>query len=255
HIQSVDDRVLPYFPEYPDLANVGPEKESLTIEHLLTMTAGFDWNELSRPYDDPLNDYQKYLASNDRVRYVLERPTIQQPGTRVSYNTALSQVLSVILTKAVGMSAAQYAEVKLFGPLGIENWEWSPYDDKTSVGGAGLYLRAVDMAKLGQLYLQNGVWEGRQIVSTDWVQASTASYGTVTQWHDYGYQWWRYSSAAANSYLDGHEGIYYALGRGGQYVWVLPYANAVLSCTAWNDNNGYWPEAMLWEHVGPSIRR
>ena len=74
-------------------------------------------------------------------------------------------------------------------------------------------------------------------------------------WHDYGYQWWCYNAAAARRFLDGHRGIYFAVGRGGQYVWVLPDANAVLACTGWNDANGYWPEPMLWEHVIPAIRR
>jgi CubicO group peptidase (beta-lactamase class C family) len=75
------------------------------------------------------------------------------------------------------------------------------------------------------------------------------------RWHDYGYHWWRYSKSAAAAYLDGQEDIYYALGRGGQYLWVLPHAGVVIGCTAWYDSNGYWPEAMLWEHIGPAIRR
>ncbi len=255
HIGSVHDKVLPYFQEYPSVANPLAHKNALTIEHLLGMTAGLQWDELSLPYDDPRNDYRKYLASRDRIKYTLDLPVVCTPGTRFGYNTALSQVLSAILSRACSSSAAEYADDRLFAPLGIDDWRWTAYDRKTSVGGAGLYLRAVDMAKIGQLYLQKGTWNGQGIVPAQWVAAATAPHARVDQWHDYGYHWWRYSRAAAASNLDGHDDIYYALGRGGQYVWVLPYANAVIVCTAWNDNNGYWPEAMLWEHIGPSIRR
>lgn len=254
-IPSVHQPALGYFPEYTRLNHLTGAKRSITIEHLLTMTAGLRWDELSLPYDDPNNDYQRYLASKDRIKYVLDLPMAQTPGELVAYNTALSQVLSAILTRATGLSAAEYARHNLFGPLQITDWRWVAYDRTTSVGGAGLYLRPLDMAQLGQLYLQGGVWEGARILPAEWVRAATSTHGSVGQWQSYGYHWWRYSKAAADSYLDGHDDIYYALGRGGQYVWVLPYANAVISCTAWDDNNGYWPESMLWDFIGPAIRR
>lgn len=255
HIASIDQAVLPYFPEYPNLPHVDSRKHSLTLKHLITMTAGLQWNELAVPYDDPRNDYQRYLASADRIEYVLGLPMAHHPGTRVGYNTALSQVLSVILTKATGQSAADYAREQLFSPLGIDDWSWSSYTADYSVGGAGLYLRAIDIAKLGQLYLQDGVWEGQRVVPAHWVRSSTAPFAGAGEWQDYGYHWWRYNRSAADRALSGHEDIYYALGRGGQYVWVLPWANAVASCTAWNDNNGYWPEPMLWEYIIPALRR
>jgi len=254
-IRSVREPVLGFFPEYPDITNLDARKRALTIQHLLTMTAGLQWNELSLPYDDPNNDYRRYLASSDRVKYALGLRMVHAPGTRFSYNTALSQILSVILSRATGMSAAEYAKVKLFEPLDILDWSWTAYDSEASVGGAGLYLRSVDIAKLGQLYLQNGVWDGRQVVPASWVQASTTSHVAIDRWQDYGYQWWCYSQRAAREHLGGHERVAYALGRGGQYLWVLPDAGVVVGCTAWNDNNGQWPEAMLWEHVIPLLAK
>ena len=111
------------------------------------------------------------------------------------------------------------------------------------------------MAKLGQLFLQGGRWKGEQIVSSVWVDASITSYGSADPWNDYGYNWWLYNRAAATHHLHGHDDIFYAVGRGGQFVWVLPHANAVIACTGWNDNNGYWPESMLLEFFLPAIDR
>ncbi len=153
------------------------------------------------------------------------------------------------------MSAAEYADSRIFAPLGICDWKWSDYKPGISVGGAGLYLRTSAMAKFGQLYLQQGMWQGKQVVPRTWVATSTTAQGAVNQWHAYGYQWWTYTDKAADSYLNGNKGIYFAVGRGGQHIWVLPYANAVLVCTAFNDGNGYWPEALLWQYVGPAIQR
>jgi hypothetical protein len=151
------------------------------------------------------------------------------------------------------MSAAEFAEARLFGPLGIGDWRWTAHDRHTSVGGAGLYLRPADMAKLGRLYLQRGMWNGEQIVPEAWVDASTSSRGAVNRWSDYGYSWWLYSETAARDHLDGHDDIFYALGRGGQFVWVLPHANAVIACTGWNEGTGRWPESMLWDFLGPAL--
>jgi len=180
---------------------------------------------------------------------------VAEPGSRIGYNTALSSVLSVIVSKVTGMSAAEYADTWLFAPLGIEDWQWSEFRPGISVGGAGLYLRPGDMARFGQLYLQRGQWNDRQVVPSAWVDASTSAHGSVDQMHAYGYHWWTYSEHAAADLLNGHRDIYFALGRGGQHIWVLPWADAVVVCTAWNDGNGYWPEPMLWEYVGPAIRR
>jgi CubicO group peptidase (beta-lactamase class C family) len=254
-ISSVDDAVFVSFPEHQGLALEDPRKLKITIGHLLAMTAGFEWDELSTPYDDRRNDYQRYLASDDRIAFTLALPLRHEPGRRVTYCSPLSQVLSSILTRATEMSAAEYAKARLFAPLGIDDWRWTAHDLRTSVGEAGLYLRPKDMAKLGQLYLQRGVWQGEQIVPAAWVDASITPRGTANRWNDYGYSWWLYNQAAAQNHLDGHDDIYYAVGRGGQFVWVLPSANTVIACTGWNDSNGRWPESMLWDFLLPAIDR
>ena len=106
HIASVDERVLDYFPEYDPVANFDERKRAMTVGHLLAMTAGLHWDELSLPYDDPNNHYQRYLKSDDRIEYALGLPMDHRPGVQVTYNTALSQILSAILSRATGHSAA-----------------------------------------------------------------------------------------------------------------------------------------------------
>ncbi|UCD38987.1 MAG: serine hydrolase [Fidelibacterota bacterium] len=253
-IASVNEKVLPYFTEYEDIANINAWKQELTIEHLLTMSAGFHWDELSLPYTDPENDFRDYLQSDDRIKYVLDLPVQDAPGTRMAYNTGLSMLLSAILTKATGLKASDFAAENLFNYLGITEWTWSDYKDTLSVGGWGLSLLPTDMVKLGQLYIQEGCWGEHRVISKEWVARSIQPFGSMTSRHNYSYQWWRYSETMSEAGLIEHANIYFALGRGGQFIWVIPMYDMVVVSTAWNDNNGYWSESMLWDSVLPAVR-
>ena len=253
-IKSVNVNVLSYFPEYKDIANMDSLKRAITLEHLLTMTAGFEWDEFTYPYTDPRNDVVKFYSSDDWIKYVLDLPMSDIPGTRVVYNSGVSMLLSAILTKASEFSASDFASMFLFNPIGITDWTWSSRPNGMSIGGWGLHLRSVDMVRFGQLYLHEGDWQGKQVIPNEWVRASAQSHGRMNEWSDYGYQWWRYSNRMVTAGLMKTNDIYFAAGRGGQFIWVIPPYNMVVVSSAWNDNNGENSEPLLWEYILPAVK-
>ncbi|UCH84313.1 MAG: serine hydrolase, partial [Candidatus Latescibacterota bacterium] len=165
-IASVDEIALDYFDYYPSIANLDTRKESINIEHLLTMTAGFEWDEWTLPYSHPDNDIAHMYNSSDWVKYVLDLPMTHTPGTQFVYNSGVSMLLSAILTIATGQSAADYAATHLFGRIGVTQWSWAdaPENPGMSIGGWGIRTRPIDMVAFGCLYLNRGRWGDDQIV-------------------------------------------------------------------------------------------
>ena len=249
YIENLDKKALDYFPEYRNaIANDDSLKEAITIRDLLTMTAGFSWDEWTTLYSDPNNDVDKLIQSSDWIKYVLDRPMSHAPGIYVTYNSGVSNILSAIITKATGESARDFAEENLFPYLGIQDWSWDNRPNGVSIGGWGLSLRPIDMIKLGRLYLKKGRWNDAQVISERWIEDSTAPLHPINQWCDYGYQWWRYGKAMVDAGLLPSTDINFAAGRGEQYVWVIPEYNAVAACTAWNDGQTLF-EPVLWEYI------
>ena len=246
---QLDTPMLNYFTEYPDIQNMDTWKESITIRHLLSMSAGFDWNELSVPYSDSTNIFRLWEQADDEIQFVLDRPMVTQPGTQVNYNSGISQLLSIIFTKETGQSARDFAAANLFNHLGITERSWSTLNDSVSNGGWGLRLRAVDLAKFGQLYLQQGRWGEMQVVPEEWAVTSTDSLGVMSIWANYGYQWWRYSSRMVEAGMLDSTGIYFGAGYSGQFLWIIPYYNMVVALTANNGDNQQLDETMLWEYL------
>ena len=237
-IRSAEEKVSTFFPEYADLFAANPAKAKLTLKDLLTMTAGFAWDEWTRPYTDPRNDHVAMVRSDDPIRYVLDRPVVAPPGETFAYNSGLSITLGQVIFKASGLRADKFAERHLFEPLGITDCYWAKYPDEVVQTGGGLYLRPRDMAKLGQLFLDGGRWEGKQVVSEGWVKESTASHvdaakiTPAAQASGYAYQWWL-GSFRIN---DRDVPSYSARGRGGQFIIVLPDQQMVVVFTSSPDN-------------------
>ena len=245
-LDSVNIPMLNFFPEYKNtIANFDLLKAKITIRDLLTMTSGFTWDEWTTSYNDPANDVIRLIQTDDWIKYVLDRPMAHKPGTFVTYNSGVSNLLSGIITKATGEPARDFARDNLFSKLGITDWTWDNRPDGVSIGGWGLSLRPVDMIKFGQLYLKKGLWKNEQVISKNWIEESTIPYNQMNYWCDYGYQWWRYGSAMASVKA---EGINFASGRGEQFIWVIPNHNAVVVCTAWNDGQNIL-EQVLWDYI------
>jgi CubicO group peptidase (beta-lactamase class C family) len=213
HGLRLDAPALGFFPDR-QFANLDDRKQAMTVEGLLTMASGLDWQEGDAAYSS-------MFTSLDWVKAVLDRPMAGQPGREFNYCSGCSHVLMAIVQAQTGQDALAFARQNLFKPLGITDLAWSMDPHGIPVGGWGLNLTPRDMAKLGYLYLHNGMWDGRQIVSAEWVEAATRQHIDAGDL-GYGYQWW----------VAPRLGGYAALGRGGQTVFVNPALDLVVVTTA-----------------------
>lgn len=206
--------------------NVDAQKRRITIEHLLTMTAGMEWNE-NLPYNDPKNSADVMEASRDWVQYAVDQPMVQEPGALFNYSSGSSQILSHIFKKATGRDISDYAAEHVFRPMGITHyWKRTPTGLSDTEGG--LYLRAHDLAKFGLLFLKGGKWEGNQLLRADWVAESVAPHTTVDQGPvKYGYKWWLPPYGPDNALAWAGSGF------GGQRLIVLPKEEMIVVATGW----------------------
>ncbi len=211
---QLDQPMLSYFPDRT-IANLDKWKESITIRHLVSNTNGFESGCLIG--DEPTLD--KMRSAPDWVQSALDRKVVWEPGTNFCYDSPGMHILSAVLQESTGMTELDFARQYLFKPLGIQDVYWEPDPQGFSHGWGDLYLKPRDAAKLGYLWLNQGVWDGKQIVPADWVSDSVKAYN-FTSSDGYGYGWW----VSDDSYS--------AFGRGGQYVKVYPAYNAIVVTTA-----------------------
>ena len=167
-IASVDERVFSYFPEYEEIRT--PEKDAITLRHVLTMSAGLRANE-DVDWDSPYNTQREMYQSRDPYRTVLNQKQWNKPGEQWDYNSGCTMLLAAVLQKVTGKRWTDFAKETLFDPLDIKEFEWITVEpsNETAADG-GLRLRPRDMAKIGQLVLNKGEWNGRSVVSADWIE-------------------------------------------------------------------------------------
>ena len=240
-IGSVSDRVFDYFPDLEDL-DVGLRSE-ITLEDLVTMRSGLQWDEHTFPLTDERNDLTAWLrraasTSTDPARDILQRAMVATPGTVYNYAGGDTNVLGNAIQRACSQRLDRYARAVLFNPLGVQDAWWWVFPSDFVYASGDLALRPRDMAKLGQLYLQDGVWNGERILPPGWVEAATASVTSFLPSEGYegvagyGYGWWTLTD-------DYGAGAYEARGWGGQYIVVVPEYDMVVALTA----GAYWTPA------------
>jgi len=218
---SLDQPILSFFPERT-IANRDPMKEQITIRHLVSNSAGFRFNE-----EDDIAAIEEWMQSDDWIQYILDRPVVHKPGTYFAYFSPGMHLLSVILQETTGMIALKFADAYLFKPLGIEEVYWRSDSQGYTHGWADICLYPKDMAKIGFLFLHQGKWEGKQIISSEWVNKATRKQlPTGQEKEGYGYGWW-----ISSPYPDEEFPFYRALGRNEQLIMVFPSINALLITT------------------------
>ncbi|MGY3588831.1 serine hydrolase domain-containing protein [Bradyrhizobium sp. USDA 4350] len=223
-IRSINEPIFSFFPELSDLRS--PEKDRIQLVHALTMSMGLAWVEATPATGDDNDEVRMHRAS-DPCRYVLGLSATAPPGQAFFYNTGALTLVSAIVRKATGHPLDEFARTALFEPLGITSFEWSRVKGDSDAGG-GLRLRPRDMAKIGQLVLAGGRWNGRQIVPKSWIETSTESKLKATEHQSYGYLWW-----LGQSLLNGRKVDWIgALGRGGQSIRIVPELDLVVVVTA-----------------------
>lgn len=241
YIDNVSIPMLSFFPDY-EITNVDERRERITIEHLLTMRSGMFWDENSAPYTSPANGVYQ-INTGDGVEFMLNSDMVAEPGELWHYNTGASHLLSAIVQVATGMTTLEFAEENLFEPLGISEYSWSRDMAGWYKGGFDLRLTPRDMAKFGYLFLNNGSWDGHQIVSEEWVRTSTSTITRTNDWTGYGYQWWTNTDM----------GVYSARGLYGQYIFVIPEYDIVVAFTSGIPQTRPHPhETLLTEFIIPN---
>jgi CubicO group peptidase (beta-lactamase class C family) len=220
-IGSITDTVLSYFPDRT-IQNMNAYKEAMTIEHLLTMTSGYDWDEWLYPYTDPRNDLIEMIVSGECTQFMLDHPVVDEPGTVWLYNTGVSYLLAALIYETSGLTPLEFAFQYVFGALGITDVYWTESPEGINYGGSELHLTPRDLAKFGFLFLHNGLWDSQQVVPGEWVSESTEIAVFLGASLSYGYQWW------VNSQLQSYE----AHGLYAQRLVVIPEYDLIVVFTA-----------------------
>jgi CubicO group peptidase (beta-lactamase class C family) len=242
------------FPEYADLAKQ-PGREKITIGHVLNMTLGLEWDELTVPYGDDLRNSEIAMeAAPDRFRFILGLPIAGEPGVKWTYCGAATAILGRLISKGTGEKLPAYARRVLFDPMGFGPSEWAISRDGEPRAASGLRLLPRDLLKVGQLALAGGVWQGKQIVPADWVKRITTPTVTIGTPRSYGYHWYIIDDTANGRRQHWFGGI----GWGGQKLYVFPEAEIVVAMLCGNYRKPGAEQnrvnvAVLTEVIAPSL--
>lgn len=250
-IRGVEEKILDFFPDLEGIKNLDERKRDMTLENLLTMQSGTDYNE--REPGSP--HHQLNALSRGWTKFVLDRPMVSDPGTVFQYDSGGVILMSALIEARTDEHADSFIKEHLFKPLGIKRSRWYKNSEGHPHMGGGLHLTSRDMAKFGLLYLRGGRWEDRQVVPADWVEASVRQHVTFTKPYDkfvgYGYLWWILPPPDGEN----HQAIFAACGFRAQYIFVVPEFDMVVVTTGgtqrWTDQ--VKPIRFLYSHIIPSV--
>ncbi len=252
-IRGVDEKVLDFFLDVQDIQNMDDRKASMTFRDLLTMRSGTDYDEgyPSSPHS------QMNRLERGWDRFYLNRPMISEPGTRFRYDSGGVILMSAMLKNRTGDHVDVFAEKYLFAPLGIRKMRWIKNREGHPHTGGGLFMRPLDVAKFGLLYLRNGKWEDKQVVPARWVEESFKKHVTFPgqrgrKTTGYGYLWWLQEPDPDGS---GKSDIVSARGLGGQYIFIIPEHRMVVVTTSESRHNAgiQDPITILYRDILPAM--
>jgi CubicO group peptidase (beta-lactamase class C family) len=251
-IGSVNDPLSKYLAgvvTFPDEIKAG-----ITIDQCLKMSFGHSWNGTS---GSSLFE-ECFFESNDNLQYIIDLPLVSTPGAIFNYSDGASHLLSAIIQEATGMKTSEFAREYLFAPLGIKRYRWAEDDRGYPIGAAYLSITPADMIKFGNLILNDGVYNNQQVVPESWIKVMTTKQistgNDVLYGPEYGYQIWLGSSAGKQYYM--------AMGWGGQFIFVLPQYNSIISATCWTSGltdaqaGDHWTRIIriIVEKIFPAIK-
>jgi CubicO group peptidase (beta-lactamase class C family) len=243
---NLDTPVLHYF-DVTKVKYVDDRKKRITLQNVLTMSTGLNWNEENVAYDDPRSDSSLMEATDDWVQYVIDKPMAEEPGKHFNYSSGATELLAYIFKKETGQDIEEYGKKYLFVPLGIDyHWKRSYLGVVDTEGG--LYLRGEDLAKIGYLYLLGGVWRGQRIVSEEFVKQSLTPRIDAEFDMKYGYKWWLYPRKERGHF------IWMCLGFGGQRLMVFPEEQLIVVFTGWEILKDTAPISSLVARVLPAVQ-
>jgi CubicO group peptidase (beta-lactamase class C family) len=249
-INSKDDKIVSYLPSYSEL--FVEEKANITIEHLLTMSSGLEWNEWDIPPGNPEYDTYRMVISSDPVEYVLSKPLVNEPGTTFYYNGGTVNVLGLIISNASDMELDDFAGRFLFEPLEVTQYEFQKHRSGLVWAHGDIYITPRSMAKYGYLLLNEGKWKTMKIISKEWIDESTENHVQLPplNWADeYGYLIWKKIYRVNNNSYQ----TYFAEGWGGQKIAVFPSLNMVVVFSGANYTTYVPCDEIIENYIIPAI--
>lgn len=220
-LTDLDQTIAPFFQDYAQL-NWCENKKAITLKDLITMTAGLDWNEAEVTYQNIIENHSNQMVdSEDWIHFALDRPMRHAPGKHFIYSSAAPVLLSHIINEATGKSNREWLEDIFFKPLGIQYYDVMTCPHNPEVLG-DLELSPSDLLKFGQLVLQKGTWEGKQLIDNEWIERITKPVLQVDAQRSYGMMWWK--AAPALTFMP----MTFAWGVGGQHLFIMPEYEAVM---------------------------
>jgi CubicO group peptidase (beta-lactamase class C family) len=240
-LDRVDHPVVDLFSDR-NISNVDDNKKAMTVQSLLDMTSGIEWMEQAYTPEETII---RMYASPDRTGFVLNQPMAGTPGAKFNYNGGNPYLLSALITRKAGQSAFDFAKKALFAPLGIKSAKWGSVDAQgVTDGEAGLFLSPHDMARIGYLYLHKGIWDGKQILPSSWVDRSEAGGVTATFGFHYANLWWSLPE----------KGAYMARGRHSQLILVLPKLDLVAVMTGVLRDDEFYSPSRLVDDISSAVK-
>ena len=231
-IEDVNALLVDILPEYEQIL-VG-EKAEITLKHLLCMSSGLHWDEWSTSYEDPTNDVVALFHEEDPMEYILSKHMTNSPGDEFHYNSGGTNVLGAIIEKEAGMNLLDFGNEYLFDPLNIQGGLWEKMAGGYYFASGGIYLRPRELTKIGYLFLNDGYWEDKQIITEEWISESTAAHiqtdDLIPQSDSYGYQWWIMDFQANNQTYN----CFFAAGWGDQYMFIFPDEEMIITINSGN---------------------
>lgn len=242
-VPELDDPVVASFSEYPELM-ADEARRRISMRHVLSMTMGLEWDEMNVPYGNPANSETAMNDAPDSLLYALDRPIALEPGDRWIYSGGAAELAGEIIARGSGTGLAQYADENLFAPLGITRFEWITDYYGRPHAASSLRLRPRDTARIGQMVLDGGAWEGQQVVPADWLALSTEPRAEAMSGCQYGYFWWLCNTESGYRIVEG-------AGWGGQELLILPELKLVMVVNAgfYGDSEGYTRAFRLLEEI------
>ena len=236
YIQSLDDPIDRYLPEYEAVFSDSPKKREITLKHLLTHKSGISWNEPHVNVQRGDSDFQKMRNTSDWPGYILGKSLEADPGLRFVTNTGMGLVLARIIQNVLPTGELEeYINTRLLGPLGITNHQWETSPDGTLNCANGLKMTTLDFAKIGYLILQEGRWINKQrLIDRDWILEVTSTKVQTSLDYSVGYGWWIFTEEFLSRYLSQVRNTYFLSGEGGQNLYIIPDQQMVVCVMAEN---------------------
>lgn len=236
YISSIDQNISSFLE--PLVSNYPSDKSTLKIRHLITMSGGFQGNELTNP-----EIYNEWATADDRVSFILSVPLVFTPGTHFSYDSRPYHLLSVILTRATGLSTKDFTERYLFAPLSIGSRNWGTDRQGYFNGSSDLFLTAQDMIKVGELVMNDGIYNGTRVISAEWIaqikETKIETQNALLYGSGYSFGFWTGSYNNRN-YI-------FALGWGGQFVVIVPSLELIITAANYSSGISETTAGLQWQ--------